>query len=184
MAIGQNFASVLVAAQDGADWAWGVLYRDLAPSVFGYLRAQGAAEPEDLLGEVFLQVARNIGRFRGDEAAFRSWVFLVAHHRVVDERRSRGRRSEEPVPTGQLEGVVEAEGTEQVAMRALSTERVRELLEQLTPAQRDVLTLRIIGGFTIKETARIVGKRVGAVRALQRRGLAVLKGRLQEDVLI
>lgn len=184
MTIGQNFDSVLEAAQEGAGWAWGVLYRDLAPQVFGYLRAQGSAEPEDLLGEVFLQVARNIGRFRGNEAAFRSWVFLVAHHRVVDERRFRGRRSEELVAVDQLEGLVAVEDSEQVAMRNFSTERVQELLDQLTPAQRDVLTLRIVGGLTVAETAQIVGKRVGAVRALQRRGLAVLRRKLQEGVLI
>ena len=82
-----QFASVLEAAQAGAEWAWSRLYRDLAGPVLGYLRTRGAAEPEDLVGEVFLQVARNLGTFDGDYRSFRSWVFTVAHHRVVDERR-------------------------------------------------------------------------------------------------
>jgi RNA polymerase sigma factor (sigma-70 family) len=86
--------SLLAAAQTGAEWAWDRIYRDLAPPVRGYLVAHGAVEPDDLLGEVWLQVARNIGTFAGDEAGFRSWVFMVAHHRLIDERRRRARRPE------------------------------------------------------------------------------------------
>jgi len=83
-------------APDPAD-----LYRQLAPAVLGYVRSQGAAEPEDLLGEIFLQVVRDIGRFRGDEAALRRWVFTIAHHRLIDARRRSQRRpamSDGPVP--------------------------------------------------------------------------------------
>jgi DNA-directed RNA polymerase specialized sigma24 family protein len=97
----ESFNSVLTAARAGADWAWERIYADLAPVVTGYLRGHGAAEPEDLAGETFLHVVRDLPRFEGDERAFRSWVFTIAHRRLIDDRRRRGRR---PVtPGGRLD---------------------------------------------------------------------------------
>src|SRR4030095_11607705 len=87
-----EFDAVLDAAQSGAPWAFERIFTALSPVVTGYLRAQGAHEPEDLSSEVFVAVLRNIGRFTGGEAAFRSWVFTIAHRRLLDERRRHGRR--------------------------------------------------------------------------------------------
>lgn len=75
MSLGVNFPSVLDAARTGAEWAWTAIYRDLSPAVLRYLRARGAREPEDVLGEVFLQVVRSISHFSGEEHDFRAWVF-------------------------------------------------------------------------------------------------------------
>jgi len=47
--------------QSGAEWAWDRIYKDLAPKVRGYLVSLGSDDPDNLLGEVWLQVARNIG---------------------------------------------------------------------------------------------------------------------------
>lgn len=177
------FDSLLVAAQEGSEWAWDRLYRDLAPSVRGYLVAHGAVDPDDLLGEVWLQVARNIGTFSGDDAGFRSWVFVIAHHRVIDERRYRTRRPQSPVDDDAPDdwaGTVEP--AEESALDGLGTERVRRLMSELTADQRDVLTLRILGDLTVEQVAEILGKRPGAVKALQRRGLRALKEKLAEGV--
>jgi len=168
-----QFASVLEAAQVGAEWAWSRLHADLAGPVLGYLRLRGAVEPEDLLGEVFLQVARNLDGFRGDYPAFRSWVFTVAHHRVVDERRYRTRR---PVEPGEIpEGALGSGDAETEAIEQLTTDEVIGLLSTLTPEQRDVLVLRIVGDLSVEVVAAIVGRRPGAVKALQRRGLEKLR---------
>jgi RNA polymerase sigma factor (sigma-70 family) len=168
-----QFASVLEAAQAGAEWAWSRLYNDIAGPVLGYLRTRGAVEPEDLVGEVFLQVARNLGTFRGDYPAFRSWVFTVAHHRVVDERRYRTRR---PVDPGDIpEGTLATGNTEAEALEQLATDEVIGLLATLTAEQRDVLLLRVVGDLSVDEVAKVVGRRPGAVKALQRRGLDSLR---------
>ncbi len=82
--IGPGFASVLVAAQTGAPWALERLYHGFSPVVLGYMRIQGAADPEDLTNEVFLGVLRRIGSFEGDEEKFRSWIFTIAHSRLID----------------------------------------------------------------------------------------------------
>src|SRR5918996_4851378 len=91
MALGDRFPGVLAAAQAGEESAWAVLYDELSGRLVRYLRARGAREPDDLVGEVFAQLARGLGRFRGDESALRGWAFLIARNRLLDEQR-RGRR--------------------------------------------------------------------------------------------
>ena len=171
-----SFDSVLSAARAGADWAWERIYADLAPGIAGYLRAHGAADPEDLLGEVFLQVVRNLGGFTGGEQAFRGWVYTIAHRRLIDERRRRGRRPVSPAPDDVLEAAAGSGGdVHEDAAARLDDARVREAIDALPEDQRSVLLLRIAGDLTIEEIARVVGKRPGAVKALQRRALKRLE---------
>jgi RNA polymerase sigma-70 factor (ECF subfamily) len=179
MPLGESFPNVLSGAQAGAEWSWDALYRHFSGPVLGYLRARGAAEPDDLVGEVFLQLARNIRGFQGDESQFRSWVFTVAHHRLVDEQRARGRRPSDPVPNEDLEPGTWADAAEEQALGRLSVERAHALIRSLSPDQRDVLLLRVLGGLTVDEVAMVLGKRRGAVKALQRRALASLQRSLQ-----
>jgi RNA polymerase sigma factor (sigma-70 family) len=181
MALGERFPSILAAAQSGAEWAWDVLYQELAGALLGYLRLGEAAEPADLLGEVFLHLARNIGTFEGNEAGFRSWAFMVAHHRLIDDRRLRARRRDEPAGLSELERLGGVGDVEQEAMERLSVAAVREVIARLTPYQREVLLLRILGGLTVEEIARILGKRVGAIKALQRRGLAAIRREIERE---
>lgn len=179
MPLGESFEGVLTAAQEGAEWAWSTIYAEFGGPLNGYLTVRGAREPEDLVGDVFLQMARNITTFSGNEANFRSWVFMVAHHRLIDERRRRARRPEDPVEHSNLIGYAAREDAESAALASLADESLRYLLEQLTPDQRDVVALRIIAGLTLEETAAATGKKVGAVTQLQRRGLAALRRMLE-----
>lgn len=175
-----RFSEVLEAARAGAEWAWTDLYRDLAPAVLGYLRTRGAIEAEDLLSEVFLQVVRDLHAFEGSEWEFRSWVFVIAHHRMLDDRRRRDRRPVEPTAeTGEHE--VATANVEMEALVAISTDRVRAVLSDLAPDQRDVLLLRLLGGLTVDDVARVLGKSPGAVKALQRRGLAAIERTLAAE---
>jgi RNA polymerase sigma factor (sigma-70 family) len=174
-----EFEATVEAAQAGAEWAWSRLYRDLAGPVLGYLKGHGAVEPEDLLGEVFLQVARNIVSFQGDARSFRSWVFTIAHHRLIDERRYRARRPVAPSDVEQSNGA--GGDVEQEALAALGTERTKALLDRLTADQRTVLLLRILGDLTVAEVAHTLGKRPGAIKALQRRGLRRLRELIETE---
>ena len=178
--IGPGFASVLVAAQTGAPWALELLYHALSPAVLGYLRIQGAADPEDLTNEVFLGVLRRIGSFEGNEEKFRSWVFTIAHSRLVDDRRRTDRR---PHLAGPHEDHWDRAGgdAEQEALGRLSSQRVQALCEGLVADQRDVLLLRVMAGLTVEAIAEALEKSEGAVKALQRRGLANLRKILERD---
>ncbi len=172
---GRQFVSLLAAAQAGSGWAFEQLFRTYAPKVSGYLRARGVAEPDELTNDVFVAVFRSLGRFEGDEAAFRSWLFTIARNRMVDERRQQARRVE-TVPAD-VPGSIEVSGgdVEAEALANLGDEWAADVLAQLAPDQRDVLLLRIVADLTIDQIAHSLGKRPGAVKALQRRGLAAVK---------
>lgn len=175
---GQEFETTLAAAQAGAGWALTRIYSDLAPPVTGYLRLRGAGEPDDVASEVFLGVFRNLDFFDGGEEQFRSWVFTIAHRRLLDERRRIGRAPRpEPLPDvlpAVLGGDVEVE-----ALAAFGEDWVREVLAGLSRDQRAVLLLRVVADLSVEEVARIVGKRPGAVRALQHRGVETLRRQLE-----
>jgi RNA polymerase sigma factor (sigma-70 family) len=175
-----EFPRTLAAARAGGEWAWASIYQDLAPSVLGYLRKRGAADPEDLTGEVFLQVVRDLGSFDGNERDFRAWVFTIAHHRLLDDARRRARRPLEQ-PSSAAELAEESENAEEEAWRDLASDRVREIIDRLSPEQRDVLLLRILGDLTVNEVAGLLGKSAGAVKALQRRGLEAVQSALAEE---
>ena len=180
--LGDRFDEVLLAARAGAEWAWAEIYRDLASPVMSYLRGKGARSPEDLTGDVFVQVVRSIGTFEGDERGFRSWVFTIARNRLLDVAKYERRH---PAQASPPEALIHAAGTtgdpEGEASNALDVEQVRALISRLSPDQQDVLLLRLFGGLSLEEVAHALGKRVGAIKALQRRGLASLKRELSRE---
>lgn len=173
----ERFTTLLEAARQGSEGAWQELYDGLAPIVLGYLRANNAPDPEDVLSEVFLQVARDVSSFDGDERGFRSWVFAIAHHRLIDARRHSARRPlelspEPPEPTGRADDAAEE------ALARIGVEEVHRVLAVLSEDQRAVLLLRVLADMSVDDVAKAVGKRPGAVKALQRRGLAAVKREL------
>lgn len=176
------FESVLEAARQGADWAWARLIADVDGTLRGYARRQGGADVDDLVGETWLHVARRLGSFSGDEAAFRSWVFMVAHHRIVDERRRRARKPVEHAEHAVLdEAGPSARSAESEAVERIADDEIRRVLDTLPPDQREVVLLRFMAGFGVTEIARILGKAPGAVSALQRRALKRLAKILGQD---
>lgn len=174
-----GFDGVLAAAQEGSEWAWDLLVRDVGPRLVGFFRTRGVADPEGLAGDVFVDLARNIASFDGDEPGFRSWVFVIAYRRMSDEWRRQGRRPDE-TPSGlSTESDQVAPSAEDVAMEAFGSVEAARMLEVLTDDQRDVVSLRVVAGLTLDETAQVVGKPVGAVKALQRRGVAALRREIE-----
>ncbi len=171
MSAERPFEAVLDAARSGQQWAWERLYRDLAPSVMGYFRARRVPDPEDLVGDTFVGVLRDLHRFKGDERDFRAWVLTIAHRRYVDAVRRGTRPAELPEPP--LAGDAEAD-----AMARVGDRDTLELISSLSPDQQDVLLLRVFGDLTIAQIAKALGKRPGAVKALQRRALDALAKKL------
>lgn len=177
MTSGQELDRLLSELASGSDAAFAGIWQLLAPSVLGYLRAQGAAEPEDVCSEVFLGAFRSMERFTGDGAAFRSWLFSIAHRRLTDERRRLGRRptvaltSSDGSEAGEDPRQRVTADVEHDAAQRMGTEWVMRTCEDLAPDQRDVL-LRVVCDLTIEQIADVLGKTAGAVKALQRRAIA------------
>ena len=172
-----DFPAILAAARRGESWAFREIHAALAPAVAGFMRAQGAPDPDDLTSEVFVGVLRGVAAFEGDEDGFRAWVFTIAHRRLADDRRRRGRR---PTTLRLLRDMDWPDPADDLD-RALATARVRALCERLGPGQRDVLLLRMIGRLTMDEIAGAVGRSPASVKALQRRGLAAVARMIEQD---
>ncbi|MFN8024537.1 MAG: RNA polymerase sigma factor [Acidimicrobiales bacterium] len=185
------FATVLARACGGDGSAWEILYRWLAPAVAGYLRVQGARDVDDVTSEVFLALVRNVERFRGGPAQFRSFTFVIAHRRLQDERRARyradARSSSEPIDD-QTHGGHETPGSDaadaaDAALAALGADRVVARCNRLVPDQRDVVLLRIIGDLSVDEVAEALGKTSGAVKQLQRRAFENLRKEISSEAV-
>lgn len=171
---GQPFPQILAAARRGEEAAWSELYLELAPSVLGYLRVRGMPDFEDLAGEVFLQVVRDLHRFSGDERQFRAWVLSIARNRLIDERRRRVRQPVDPAGDEVLISAGPTGDVEAEALAGLEMDDLIRLVGGLSADQQDVLVLRLVGDLTVEEVAVALGKRPGAVKALQRRGLQAI----------
>ena len=125
----------------------------------------------------------SLARFEGGEAEFRTWTFTIAHRRLLDQQRRRCRQPCEPVAAEALAAAAPCGDVEADALRPLMEADALRLLDALSDDQRDVLLLRILIGFSIAETARVLGKRPGAVKSLQLRGLAALRKQLVEGAV-
>jgi len=188
--LGDQFQGILAAAQDGGEWAVAILYRWLHPAVVSYLRARAGDEAEDLASETWVAVARGLARFSGDEAAFRSWVFTIAHRRLIDHHRASARRprtrtlhaTEGDDYSGPIDLPAGDDPAREVLDAAAGDEAVRRIVALLPPDQAEIVLLRVVGGLPMEDVAAITGRRPGTVRVLQHRALKRLADRLERPV--
>lgn len=175
-----GFQGALAAARLGEEWAVTLLWRELHPRILRYLRVSvGDSDGEDLASDVWLEVARGLGRFDGDESAFRAWVFTIARRRVIDAGRRVQRRRTDPMSAQQIDrGRDEAPG-ELEARLALDAALRR--VGRLPREQAEVVALRVLAGLSAEQVAEILGKRAGTVRVLQHRGLRRLATELAAE---
>jgi RNA polymerase sigma-70 factor (ECF subfamily) len=100
---------------------------------------------------------------------------------LLDDVRRSQRRPLDPASDDVLEDHLPASDAEEDALRSLEAHRVKALVGKLSPDQRTVLLLRILGDLSIEEVARAAGKTPGAVKALQRRGLAAIRREISKE---
>lgn len=172
----EDFAEVLARAQAGDEEAFSRLWLDLNPRLVRYLRLEPGQHAEDLAAETWVTVVKGLKRFRGDEDAWRAWVFTTARRRALDEARRRSRRPRTsgpealarmagPVPPGEEGGVAEA----------------LQLLATLPPLQAEVLALRVLAELPVDTVAAMLGRSPGAVRVAAHRGLRTLAATLNRE---
>ena len=109
-------------AQEGDEAAFAVAYRTVQPGLLGYLRGIVGDDAEDVASEAWLEIARDLGRFRGDGAGFRGWTATIARHRALDHlRRLKARPRGTPIEQDVLE-LPGGHSTHDEALETLSTE--------------------------------------------------------------
>ncbi|WP_369189855.1 RNA polymerase sigma factor [Streptomyces sp. R08] len=166
-----ELGAAVARAQQGDERAFAVAYRLVQPGLLGYLRGLVGDEAEDVASDAWLEIARDLGRFRGDGAGFRGWTATIARHRALDHLR---RQRVRPRSAALEQDVLELPGphsTHDQALESLSTEYALGLVRGLPRDQAEAVLLRVVVGLDGPGAARVLGKRPGAVRTAAYRGL-------------
>ena len=144
---------------------------------FIYARVSEQATAEDLTSQVFLKAWENLDGYKVGSAPFGAWLFRIARNAVIDHYRT----AKNAAPLDALAGTLQTQESkvdETIEVR-LEAERVVEAMKRLTEEQQQVLAMKFIEGYSTKEIAQAMGKRQGAIRALQMRGLQALEELLE-----
>jgi len=159
------------------------VFEEYAPALFKYLLrlGQGPQEADQIVGDVFVRLLEKLSEGKGPKTNLRSYLFQTAYHLVVDHSRDRKRAA--PLEVAEIEPVEdEAKSVQAQTEESLLLETLSSAIEaELTEEQRVVIVLRFQEGFSLKETAEIVGKKVNAVKALQNRAMTRLREALTSD---
>ena len=178
--IGDGFETVLRAAQGGSGEAFSRLWRDGNPALLRYLRVMAPGAAEDVAADTWVQVVRGLTGFRGDEQAWRAWLFTTARRRAIDERRRRSRRPVTPLAEVASDRLPVGQDAADVAIEHLATRSVMALVAGLPALQAEVIMLRVVAGLDNETVARLTGRSPGAVRVAAHRGLRRLAQILAE----
>ncbi|MCH7625165.1 MAG: sigma-70 family RNA polymerase sigma factor [Chloroflexi bacterium] len=174
----QNEVSDLVRkAQEGDQSSFALLYERFFDQIFRYVsfKTGSPTEAEDITGEVFVRMIESIHRFKWQGHPFSSWLFRIAHNLIVDYFRKKGKKALVP-----LEGSADNLRSAHVDVDRridleIAMDEIRRAMEGLTDLQREVISMRFAGGLSVAETARAIGKKDNAIKALQHAGLKKLR---------
>ena len=167
----EGFPNILEAAQSGAEWAVGELWRDLHPPLLRFLRGLNRDVADDVESETWIRIARNLARFHGTESDFRAWAFKIARNLLIDWYRRTTRERTTSVATEELAALPGTDDPAAAAEEELELEASLQLIRTLPSDQAEVILLRVLGGLDVGRVAAIMGKRPGTIRVLQHRGL-------------
>jgi RNA polymerase sigma factor (sigma-70 family) len=169
-------------AKTGDSEAFGSLYDAYLERIyrFVYFRVEDQQTAEDITSQVFLKAWENLGRFHIGGAPFLAWLYTIAHNAVIDYYRTR--KVTAALDDVRLSDPGHAEIVENGIDSAVEMDSIKIALQTLTDDQRQVLLLKFIDEMSNEEIARHLGKREGAIRALQMRGLKALAKRLAEKI--
>jgi RNA polymerase sigma-70 factor (ECF subfamily) len=176
--IGDEFAGVLTAAQGGSEAAFSALWHDANPALLRYLRLMAPWSAEDVAAETWAHVAKRLPGFRGDEAAWRAWLFTTARRRAIDEARRLARRPVVPMPDETAGAFPVAPDTADIALENLDTQAAIALVCELPRLQAEAILLRVVAGLDTDVVARMLGRSPGAIRVATHRGLRRLAEKL------
>ena len=162
-------------AQRGDRSALEELYLLHFDRIYSYLHMSVGSrhDAEDLTTQTFVKMLEAIGGFRWRSAPFSAWLFRIAHNLAMDHFRASRRCQPEEEIVESLQG--EESSAEDEALASLGQASMLELIERLSPDQRQVLTLKFVFRFSNGEVASILDKSEGAVKSLQHRALASLQ---------
>jgi RNA polymerase sigma-70 factor (ECF subfamily) len=175
----RSLEELALETANGNRGAFTEIYEGLVEPIYGYLywNLGSREDAEDLTEEVFLRCLVNIDSFNPRRGAFKSWAFRIARNLMVDHQRRGSRRARSEIAEEPEQGLPGPPESMEEKERAKA---LQEALEELTFMQRQVILMKFFAGMSNAEAASALGRREGAVNALQHRALRRL-GKILED---
>lgn len=176
---GMPKANLIDRAIQGDTVAFGVLYERHLDAIFRYVyfRVGNSADAEDLTEDVFVSAWENLSTFKPEgPKSFISWLYRIAHNRVIDHYRKRQPQSWSSEQLALEESRLP--GVEEAAHLNHDTTRLAKAISQLEETEQEVIILRFIEGLSHTEVSKIIEKSEGASRVIQHRALTNLKALL------
>jgi len=173
-------ARLIQRAKAGDPAAFAEIYDQHQPAIYRYIfyRLGDAGVAEDLTSEVFVRLVERIDRFTYRGRPLLAWLYTIARNLITDHHR-RVQRS--PLLPLDEQVVADRPDPEEAVMDTLIQHRLVAAMDKLTEDQRRVILLKFIEGLDNESVARILGKSVGAIKALQHRALAAMRRILEQN---
>lgn len=176
-------AQLVTAMARGEKAALGRLYDQLAGPLYALAHRMlgDAAEAQDLVQDIFLQLWRTAASYEADRGSVFAWAVTLTRNRAIDRLRMRQRRSEILATAApDLQPSAAAEDGDSAASLWVREKSalVRQALAELPAEQRNAIELAFFGGLTQQEIAERLNEPLGTIKARIRRGLLRLKDRL------
>jgi RNA polymerase sigma-70 factor (ECF subfamily) len=170
-------ALLVSRAQSGDPEAFGALYDRYVDLIFRYIyyRVGDRTLAEDLTSETFVRALRRISTFSWQGRDFGAWLVTIARNLVADHYKSARVRLE--MPTADLLGAGAdrpAAGPEGEVLDSMNNAALLDAVRQLGSDQQECVVLRFLEGLSVHETALAMGRKEGAVKALQYRAIRSL----------
>jgi RNA polymerase sigma-70 factor (TIGR02952 family) len=175
--------NLVLRARDGESEAFGALYDHYFGVVYRYVygRVGVHALAEDLTSDTFLRALRRIGDFNWQGRDFGAWLVTIARNLIADHFKSSRHRLEicaaEPPDTGR-----HVESAERAMLDQVTSRTLLAAIRRLGAEQRECVVLRFLYGLSVAETADVMRKKSGAVKALQHRAVRSLAKMLPQDL--
>lgn len=175
---------LVLRARGGEAEAFGLLYDRYAEVVYRYVyyRVGSHAVAEDLTSDTFLRALRRMGDFSWQGKDFGAWLVTIARNLVADHFKSSRHRLEISTPD-LVEGDRLDEGPERAVLDAMTNRVLLMAVGRLGSEQQECVVLRFLHGLSVAETALVMGKKSGAIKALQYRAVRSLARMLPQDVV-
>jgi RNA polymerase sigma-70 factor (ECF subfamily) len=162
------------------------LYDRYQNKIFRYLWSHlpDRETAEDLTGEVFTRMVASLPKYQIGQVPFQAWLYRIAHNLWIDYYR-KNRQQNEISLDHEVQLGTRTDDPENMIEGQLFVEQARQGLQNLHPAEQDVIILRFFTGLSLQETALALGKTIGTIKITQHRGLSklrvVLKNRFVEE---
>ena len=161
-------------ARAGDQQALAAVYDWYLPRIYRYVlsRLGNVAEAEDLTEDIFLRMLGAIADYKRTGVPFAAWLFRIARNHLVSYYRKNGNRKADALQETMADS---RHDPASIVETQLILGEVAEAVQRLPAAQRDVIALRFAVGLSIAETAQVLGKRQGNVKALQHKAVTRLQ---------